>query len=92
MSGKAILEWLRVDRFELDEATKFAEDFFKNFGIGETGYFLKVDIKYLEQFGLSHYEFLFLLEKIKTSKCGKPKQNLYKKENCVVHKFTARFE
>ena len=75
-----------VNNFEWIKNTfEFNEDFFKNYNKeSDEGYFLEIDIKYLEKLHGLH-DLLFLPESMKIEKPQKLLVNLHDKTEYVIH-------
>ena len=71
--GWAMSQKLPVNNFEwIKDTSQFNEDFIKNYNEeSDEGYFLEVDVQYLEKLGKLHNDLLFLPEKIKIEKVKK---------------------
>ena len=67
---KAMSQKLPVNNLEwIKDTSHFSEDFIKNYKEErDEGYFLKVDIQYLEKLHEVHNDLLFLPERMKTKK------------------------
>ena len=79
--GWAMLQKLPVNNFEwIKDTSQFNEDFIKNYNEeSDEGYFLEVDVKYLENVHELHNDLPFLPERMKIRKVGKPVTNLHNK-------------
>ena len=67
------LEWIK-------DASQFIEDFIKNYNEeSDEGYFLEVDVQYLEKLHELHNDFPFLLDRMKIEKVQKLVANLHNK-------------
>ena len=87
LCGKATSEKLPVDSFEwVDDISEIDENFVKNDDEdSNVGYFIKADIKYLEELHNKHSDLPFLPERMKVNKCKKLVCNLYDKKDYVDH-------
>ena len=67
---KAMSQKLPVNNLEwIKDTSHVSEDFIKNYKVErDEGYFLKVDIQYLEKLHEVHNDLLFLPERMKTKK------------------------
>ena len=67
---KAMSQKLPVNNLEwIKDTSHVSEDFIKNYKEeSDEGYFLKVDIQYLEKLHKVHNDLLFLPERMKTKK------------------------
>ena len=66
--------------------SKFNEDFIKNYNEeSDEGYFLEVDIQYLEILHELHNDLPFLPERMKIGKVKKLVANLHDKTEYVIH-------
>ena len=73
------LEWIK-------ETSWFNEDFIKNYNKeSDEGYFLEVDVQYLEKLLELHNDLPFLPERMKIAKVEKLVGNLHHKTECVIH-------
>ena len=83
----AILRKLTVNNFEwIKDTSQFNEDFIKNYNVeSDEGYFLEVDVQYLEKLHELHYDLPFLQEGMKIEKVEKLVANLYDKTKYVIH-------
>ena len=72
---------LPINNFAWTKYTsQFNEDFIKNYNEeSDGGYFLEVDVKYLENVHELHNDLPFLPERMKIRKVGKPVTNLHNK-------------
>ena len=70
----------------IKDTSQFNEDFIKNYNEenGE-GYFLEVDVQYLEKLHALHNDLLFLPEKMKIEKVEKLVASLDNKTEYVIH-------
>ena len=78
---------LPVNNFEwIEEASQFNEDFIKNYNEeSDEGYFLEVDVQYLEKLHELHNDLPFLPERMKIEKVEKLVANLHDKTEYVIH-------
>ena len=78
---------LPVNNFEWKrDASQFIEDFIKNYNEESyEGYFLEVDVRYLEKLHELHNDLSFLPERIKFEKVEKLVANLHDKTEYVIH-------
>ena len=78
---------LPVNNFEwIKDTFQFNEDFTKNYNEeSDEGYFLEVDVQYLEKLHEPHNDLPFLPEKIKIEKVEKLAANLHDKIEYVTH-------
>ena len=75
---------LLVNNFEWIKGTsQFNEDFIKE--RSDDGYFLEVDVQYLERLHKPHNDSPFLPERIKIQKVKRFVANLYDKSECDTH-------
>ena len=76
-----------VNKFELIEDTsEFNKDFIKNYNEeSDEGYFLEVDVQYLEKLHELHNDLPFLPERMKIEKVEKLVANLHDKTEYVIH-------
>ena len=76
---------LPVNNFEwIKDTSQFNEDFIKNYNEeSDEGYFLEVDVQYLEKLHELHNDLLFLLEKMKIEKIKRLLANLHDKMNTL---------
>ena len=80
----AILQKLPVNNFEWIKDTQFNEDFIENYNEeSDKGYFLEVDVEYLEKLHDLHKNLPFLSEKMKIEKIEKLVANLHDKLNML---------
>ena len=72
-------EWIK-------DTSQFNEDFIKSYkNESDEGYFLEVDIQYLEKLHKLHNDLPFLPERIKIQKVVKLVANLHNKTEYVMH-------
>ena len=85
--GRAVLEKLPVNNFEwIKDTSQFNEDFIKNYNEeSDEGYFLEVDVQYLEKWHELRNKLPFLPERIKIEKVKKLVANLHYKTEYVIH-------
>ena len=70
----------------MKDTSQLNEDFIKNYNEeSDKGYFLEVDIKYLEKLHELHNDIPFLLEKMKIEKVEKLVANLHDKAKYLIH-------
>ena len=84
---------LPVNNFEWikDTSQQFNEDFIKNYNEeSDEGYFLEVDVQYLEKLHELHNDLPFLPERLKFEKFEKLVANLHDKTEYVIHKRNLR--
>ena len=85
--GWAMLQKLPVNNFEwIKDTSQFNEDFIKNYNEeSDEGYFLEVDVQYLEKLHELHNDLPFLPERMKIEKVENLVANLHDKTECVLH-------
>ena len=85
--GLAMSQKLPVNNFEqIKDTFQFNEDFIKNYNEeSDEGYFLEVDVQYLEKLQELHNDLSFLLERIKNENFEKLVANLHDKTEYVIH-------
>ena len=78
---------LPVNNFEwIKDTSQFNEDFIKNYNEeSDEGYFLEVDVQYLEKLHELHNDLPFLPERMKIEKVENLVANLHDKTECVLH-------
>ena len=78
---------LPVNNFEwIKDTSQFNEDFIKNYNEeSDEGYFLEVDVQYLEKLHELHNDLPFLPERMKIEKVEKLVTNLHDKTEYVIH-------
>ena len=78
---------LPVNNFEqINDTSQFNEDFIKNYNEeSDEGYFLEVDVQYLEKLQELHNDLPFLPERLKIEKVKKLVVNLHDKTEYVIH-------
>ena len=78
---------LPVNNFEwIKDTSQFNEDFIKNYNEeSDEGYFLEVDVQYLEKLHELHNDLPFLPERTKIEKVEKLVANLHDKTKYVIH-------
>ena len=70
----------------ITDTSQFNQDFIRNYNEeSDEGYFLEVDVQYLEKLHQLHNDLLFLPERMKTEKVGKLAANLHDKTEYVIH-------
>ena len=79
---------LTVSNFEwIKDTSQFNEDFIKQYNEeSDEGYFLEVDVQYLEKLHELHNDLPFLPERMKIEKVKKLVANLLDKTEYVIHK------
>ena len=85
--GWAISQKLSVNNVEwIKDTSQFNEDFIRNYNKeSDEGYFLEVDVQYLEKLHERHNDSPFVPEKMKIEKVEKLVANLHHKTECVIH-------
>ena len=85
--GWAMSQKLPVNNFEwIKDTSQFNEDFIKNYNEeSDEGYFLEVDVQYLEKLHELHNDLPFLPERMKIEKVEKLVTNLHDKTEYVIH-------
>ena len=85
--GWAMSQKLPVNNFEwIKDTSQFNEDFIKNYNEeSDEGYFLEVDVQYLEKLHELHNDLPFLPERMKIEKVEKLVANLHDKTEYVIH-------
>ena len=85
--GWAMSQKLPVDNIEwIKDTSQFNEDFIKNYNEeSDEGYFLEVDVQYLEKLHELHNDLPFLPERMKIEKVEKLVANLHDKTEYVIH-------
>ena len=83
--GWAMSQKFSLNNFEwIKDTSQFNEDFIKNYNEeSDEGYFLEVDVQYLEKLHELHNDLLFLLEKMKIEKIKRLLANLHDKMNTL---------
>ena len=83
----AMLQKLPVNNFEwIKDTSQFNEDFIKNYNEeSDEGYFLEVDVQYLEKLHELHNDLPFLAERMKIEKVENLVANLHDKVEYVIH-------
>ena len=67
-------------------SSQFDKDFIKNYnGKSDEGYFIEVDVQYLEKLRELHNDLLFLPRRVKIEKIEKLVANLHDKTEYVIH-------
>ena len=85
--GRAMLQKLPVKNVEwIKDTVQSIEDFIKNYNEeSDEGYFLEVDVQYLEKLHELHIDLPFLPDRMKIEKVEKLVANLHDKIEYVVH-------
>ena len=85
--GWTMSQKLPVNNFEwIKDTSQFNEDFIKNYTEeSDEGYFLEVDVQYLENLHELHNNLPFLPERMKTEEVEKFVANLHDKTEYVIH-------
>ena len=85
--GWVMSQKLSVNIFEwIKDTSQFNEDFIKNYNEeSDEGYFLEVDVQYLEKLHELHNDLPFLPERMKIEKVEKLVANLHDKTEYVIH-------
>ena len=85
--GWTMSQKLPVNNFEwIKDTSQFNEDFIKNYNEeSDEGYFLEVDVQYLEKLHELHNDLPFLPERMKIEKVEKLVANLHDKTEYVIH-------
>ena len=85
--GWAMSQKLPVNNFEwIKDTSQFNEDFIKNYNEeSDEGYFLEVDVQYLEKLPELHNDLSFFPERMKIEKIEKLVVNLHNKTEYVMH-------
>ena len=85
--GWAMFQKPLVNDFEwIKDTSQFNEDFIKNYNEeSDEGYFLEVDVQYLEKLHELHNDLPFLPERMKIEKVEKLVANLHDKTEYVIH-------
>ena len=80
-------EKLPVNNFQcIEDTCQFNEDFIKSYNEeSDEGYFLEIDVQYLEQLYEIHNDLPFLHETMKIEKVEKLVANLHDKTEYVIH-------
>ena len=75
-----------INNFEwIKDTSKFNEDFIKNYiEESDEGYFLEVDVQYLEKLHEIHNDLPFLIERMKIEKVEKLLANLHYKTEYFI--------
>ena len=78
---------LLVNNFErITDTSQFNEDFIKNYNEeSDEGYFLEVDVQYLEKLHELHNDLPFLSKRMKIVKVEKLVANLHDKTEYIIH-------
>ena len=70
----------------IKDTSQFNEDFIKNYNEeSDEGYFLEVDVQYLEKVHELHHDLPFLPERMRIEKVEKLVANLHDKTEYVIH-------
>ena len=90
--GWAMSQKLPVNNFEwIKDTSQFNEDFIKNYNEeSDEGYFLEVDVQYLEKLHELHNGLLILPERIKIGRVEKLVASLHDKTDYVIHIRTSK--
>ena len=82
-----MLQRLPVNNFEwIKDTSQFIEDFVKNYNEeSDEGYFLEVDVQYLEKLRELHNYLPFLPKRMKIEKVEKLVANLHDKTEYFIH-------
>ena len=86
--GWEVSQKLQVNNVEwIKDTSQFNEDSIKNYNeeSDDKGYFLKVDVQYLEKLHEVHNDLAFLPERMKIEKVEKLAANLHGKTEYVIH-------
>ena len=85
--GLVVPQKLPVNNFDcIKNTSQFNEDFIKSYNEeSNEGYFLKVDVQYLEELNELHNDLPFLTERIKIEKVKKLVADLHNKTEYVIH-------
>ena len=85
--GQAMSQTLPVNNFEwIKDTCQFNEDFIKKYNeVSDEGYFLEVDVQYLEKLHKIHNGLPFLQERMKIQIVEKLVTNFYDKIEYVIH-------
>ena len=85
--GCAMSQKLPVNNFKwIKDTSQFNEDFIKNYNEeSDKGYFLEVDVQYLEKFHELHNNLPFLPRRLKIGKIEKFLANLHDKIEYLIH-------
>ena len=85
--GWTMPQKLPINNFEwIEDTSQLNEDFIKNYNEeSEEGYFLEVDVQYLEKLHELHNDSPFLSGRMKIKKGEKLEANLHDKTRCVIH-------
>ena len=85
--GWAMSQKFSLNNFEwIKDTSQFNEDFIKNYNEeSDEGYFLEVDVQYLEKLHELHNDLPFLPERMKIEKVEKLVANLHDKTEYVIH-------
>ena len=82
-----LCDWAMSQNIEsIKDSFQFNEDFTKNYNEeSDEGYFLEVDVQYLEKFHELHNNLPFLPERMKFEKVEKLMTNLHDKTEYIIH-------
>ena len=84
--GWQMSQKLPVNYFEIiKDTSQFNEDFIKNYEESDWGYFLKVDVQYLEKLQELHNDLPFFPVRMKIEKVQNLVTDLHDKKECVIH-------
>ena len=85
--GWTMSQKLLVNNFErITDTSQFNEDFIKNYNEeSDEGYFLEVDVQYLEKLHELHNDLPFLSKRMKIVKVEKLVGNLHDKTEYIIH-------
>ena len=85
--GWTMSQKLLVNNFErITDTSQFNEDFIKNYNEeSDEGYFLEVDVQYLEKLHELHNDLPFLSKRMKIVKVEKLVANLHDKTEYIIH-------
>ena len=83
--GWAMSQKLPVNNFQwIKDTFQINEDFIKNYNEESQGYFLEVDVQYLEKLHELHNDLPFLPERMKIEKVKKLVTNLHDKAEYII--------
>ena len=83
--GWAMSQKLPVNNFQwIKDTFQIIEDFIKNYNEESQGYFLEVDVQYLEKLHELHNDLPFLPERMKIEKVKKLVTNLHDKAEYII--------
>ena len=88
-----MLQKLRVSNFEcIKDTSQYKEDSNKSCNKeSDEGYFLKVDVQYLEKLHETHNDLVFLPERMKIKKVKKLVANLHDKTEYAIHIYNRHY-